>query len=111
MSWALREQRGLLEFRGSGGNESDDPPENEATQKGRAGAPQFACGSLSNRGFRCQPEEEDRSAEPQAQRRAGAADGDLPRAEPGVGAAGDDLPRAERSVGAAGGDLGSAAYH
>ncbi len=50
-------------------------------------------------GFRCQPEEEDHSVDPQAQRRAGAADGDFPRAEQGVRAADGDLPRVERISG------------
>jgi class 3 adenylate cyclase len=30
---------GLLELRGSGSNESNKPPENEATQNGKAAAP------------------------------------------------------------------------
>ena len=31
---------GLLEFEGSGGNKSNEPPENEATQNGKTAAPQ-----------------------------------------------------------------------
>src|SRR6266536_5630900 len=96
---------------GLGDNWSNDPPEDEAAQNGKAAAPQLACGGWPSGGFRFQPEKEERTAHPRAHRSAGAADGDLPRAERGAGAADGDLPRAERGARAADGDLRGAARH
>src|SRR5438105_3375962 len=66
---------------GLGENWSNNPREDKAKRNSKAAASQGAYGSSPNRGFRCQPEKEERTAHPRAHRSAGAADGDLPRAE------------------------------